>query len=141
MPATVPFWNAERDEVLRRLAADGKNSVYIASVLGCRRALVRARARRLGIDVKWCAVSRWIVDPRLAAYPRSPYAYEACLFSRFKVGYKGQMPKVSIAGLESWHCRFPIDTDVGVLYCGDRKIAGSVYCEVHSNRCEINRHR
>jgi GcrA cell cycle regulator len=148
------FWNDEKHEQVRVLAAESRSASEIGNILGCSRNAIIGKCHRLGVQLlNTKSPTGRPAQPRVrrinngqklkprrhnqAATPEDKQLFQ----EEFKKSLKRQEKVVTLAGnvklidLESWHCRWPqgIPGTVDFSFCGLKRDGERSYCALHCN--------
>lgn len=136
------YWTPDDIELLRTLCAAGKRYDEIAEVMERTQNAIKHACRRHGIvlpPVTGIAAARRLERAQIKAAAPAPETHAEAEIAAEPDARPapGGFRVVTIIELEQGMCRWPIDTDIGVCYCGRGPIAAqpsgaqSPYCAKH----------
>lgn len=151
----MSFWNNEKIEQVKALAAEKRSAAEIGAAVGCSRNAIIGKMRRLGIesDVEICGRKRKILSPERRARSKRPktpnYAApnkpatpeDRQIFQEeFQESLRRQEAATRTVGnvkmdeLQPHHCRWPQGTPgtPDFSFCGEQRTSGLPYCALHS---------
>lgn len=144
-------WNAAREEILRKLWADGLTAAQIASRLGgpITRNAVISKKDRLDLPDRKTSIHQRRGGQK-ASRATKPKLLGPLRFGKKQPAVGGPEPlppqrdediaRVSFWGLDELrHCRWPVPDPRDVkldepFFCGDQRLPGHPYCAMHADR-------
>jgi GcrA cell cycle regulator len=134
------LWTKERDAQLVKLHEQGFTSAQIAVELGSvTRNAVIGRAHRLKLP-KWQSMPKKVPTTKDVKMTPKPLLENHGRYFKVRNAVSPPLPAidqrsspttVTLFGLKSHHCRWPIGESPNSVFCGSTKLDNSSYCQHH----------
>jgi GcrA cell cycle regulator len=134
-------WTPQLKERFRELYEAGRTHSEIAAELGVTKNASVRQSRTLNLPPRKSGTSRRSAKRKGNVVVDLPSlgALVPATIPGWTTALRGDGP-VKFLDLQHWHCRWPASRgeDGQFVYCGDRKIEGSPYCQHHHSRAYVN---
>jgi hypothetical protein len=134
------MWTPEEVATLRALRSVGVSYRKIAERLGKTRNGCIGKGNRIGLPAS-NIIKRVAVNPQAINAARTRKRSEGHVYPAPKISDEplpdinaGEVARVTFDQLLECHCRWPVDVDGKVCYCGSAKVPGMSWCEDHAKR-------
>ena len=133
-------WTPQLKARYRELYASGKTHREIAAELGVTKNASVRQGRTLNLPPRKSGTSRRSAKREGSVVVDVPSLGAAQEFTPATPVPSRENDPVAFMNLRHWHCRWPLSRgeDGQFVYCGDRKIDGSSYCQHHHERSYVN---
>ena len=141
------IWTDELVQTVRELAAEGKSTHLIGSIVGTTRCSVIGKCRREKIPLSKYPADRKMSRPRpryrraMVQVPQPPVQNVSRetpphLIPKPPQQDTGEFLAIEFNDLADYHCRYPEGAGIpDIRFCGQPHLTGSAYCAKHHAVC------